>query len=459
MTSRRPSVPAVLDLVGVGIGPANLALAALADPVGGLRAAFFERSPSFSWHPGLLLEDAVLQVPWLADLVTLVDPTSRWSFLAHLRHRGRLLPFYLSERAHVSRRQYDAYCRWVAESLPTCHFGAEVVGAKLVGGARDGAAVEVAIARAGQGSTERLLARYLVVAIGTEAIVPPSLRGIVESPDVLALHAGDYLRHRDALVAAGHVTVIGGGQSGAEVVLDLLRRRPVGAERLTWLTRSPAFAPMEYSALGLEHFTPDHTRYFCELDQGDRDHLLTGQWQLYKGISARTMAALRDELDRRSLGWAWPDVGLHPGVEVRAARTTVAGQIAIDLHHRYQRRSTTSTTDALVAATGYRERSLAKTLGGLGDRLATDAAGRPCITVDRRLVDDRGDRLPVFVQNAERHTHGVGAPDLGLVAWRAAEILHQVCGRELHPLPDRAAYTTFGLPAGPLAGDSAGASQ
>ncbi len=30
--------------------------------------------------------------------------------------------------------------------------------------------------------------------------------------------------------------------------------------RLDWLTRSEGFFPMEYSKLGLQHFTPEYTR-------------------------------------------------------------------------------------------------------------------------------------------------------------------------------------------------------
>ncbi|HVM02743.1 MAG TPA: SidA/IucD/PvdA family monooxygenase, partial [Acidimicrobiales bacterium] len=107
MTPGRP-----YDVVGVGIGPFNLSLAALADGVPGLRTLFLERRPRFSWHPGLLLDGAALQVSFLADLVSLVDPTSRWSFLAYLRAHDRLLPFYLRERWRPSRREYDDYCRW-----------------------------------------------------------------------------------------------------------------------------------------------------------------------------------------------------------------------------------------------------------------------------------------------------------------------------------------------------------
>lgn len=51
----------------------------------------------------------------------------------------------------------------------------------------------------------------------------------------------------------------------------------------------------------------------------------------------------------------------------------------------------------------------------------------------------------VYVQNAERHTHGVGAPDLGLAAWRSATILNSLTGAEPYPLPRRTAFTSFGL--------------
>jgi lysine N6-hydroxylase len=51
----------------------------------------------------------------------------------------------------------------------------------------------------------------------------------------------------------------------------------------------------------------------------------------------------------------------------------------------------------------------------------------------------------VYVQNAERHTHGVGSPDLGLAAWRSATILNSLTGKEPYPMPRRTAFTTFGL--------------
>ena len=67
-----------VDCIGIGIGPSNLSTAALLDPVPGFRCEFFDRKPEFQWHSGLLFDDATLQVSVIKDLVTLVDPTSRF---------------------------------------------------------------------------------------------------------------------------------------------------------------------------------------------------------------------------------------------------------------------------------------------------------------------------------------------------------------------------------------------
>ncbi|KJY46880.1 lysine 6-monooxygenase, partial [Streptomyces sp. NRRL S-444] len=94
------------DLVGIGIGPFNLSLAALAHGLphqgaGELATAFYDQCHDFRWHPGLLIDGTTLQVPFLADLVTLADPTSPWTFLNYLRHKERLFPFYFAEQFHI----------------------------------------------------------------------------------------------------------------------------------------------------------------------------------------------------------------------------------------------------------------------------------------------------------------------------------------------------------------------
>jgi lysine N6-hydroxylase len=434
-----PDQQAPLDLLGVGVGPFNLSLAALASGVPGLRAAFLDRLPEFRWHPGLMIEGATVQVPFLADLVSLVQPAHPLSFLSYLADVERLFPFYFAERLHVDRAEYDDYLRWASKRLPSCRFDTEV--SRIDFSADRGAFVVDAIS---SGTPIRLSATNIVLGIGTTPSVPAALRPLVADPDSLVLHSADYLDHRDALACAEEVVVIGSGQSGAEVFLDLLRRRPVGRERLRWFARTSALAPMEYSKLGLEHFTPDYTRFFHGLPEPVRARLVDAQWQLYKGISAETMAEIHDELYRRSVHCGWPDVSIMPGVEVRAARQ-VGKRYELDLGHVQDQGRGTVSVDGIVLATGYTERALDQLLGPLNDLSIKDTEGRLVVDADYRVRLDPAITGALFVQNAEMHTHGVGAPDLGLGAWRAATILNSISAREVFRLPRRTAFTSFGL--------------
>ncbi|HET8661472.1 MAG TPA: SidA/IucD/PvdA family monooxygenase [Micromonosporaceae bacterium] len=84
------------DVVGAGLGPFNLSLAALVEPLPEIRARFFEAEASFRWHCGIMVPGAQLQVSFLKDLVTLVDPTSSFSFLNYLASEGRLYRFLVA---------------------------------------------------------------------------------------------------------------------------------------------------------------------------------------------------------------------------------------------------------------------------------------------------------------------------------------------------------------------------
>ena len=54
-------------------------------------------------------------------------------------------------------------------------------------------------------------------------------------------------------------------------------------------------------------------------------------------------------------------------------------------------------------------------------------------------------RLHLFVQNGELHTHGVGAPDLGLGAHRNAVIVNALVGREVYAVRERNVFQSFGV--------------
>lgn len=46
----------IFDVVGVGIGPYNLGLAAMIAESTEIKAAFFDENDVFLWHPGMLID-------------------------------------------------------------------------------------------------------------------------------------------------------------------------------------------------------------------------------------------------------------------------------------------------------------------------------------------------------------------------------------------------------------------
>src|SRR5262245_42938356 len=101
-----------LDVAGIGVGPFNLSLAALLSPVSDLRWRFFERRPAFEWQAGMMLPDTQMQTSFLKDLVTPVDPTNPFSFLAYLVEKGRFYRFINAEFTRVRRVEFADYMRW-----------------------------------------------------------------------------------------------------------------------------------------------------------------------------------------------------------------------------------------------------------------------------------------------------------------------------------------------------------
>ena len=97
------------DLIGIGFGPSNIALAIALDEqrqAGQAKdALFIERQPCFAWHPHMLLDNAHMQISFLKDLVTPRNPGSRFSFLNYLHSKGRLQDFINLQTFFPSRHE------------------------------------------------------------------------------------------------------------------------------------------------------------------------------------------------------------------------------------------------------------------------------------------------------------------------------------------------------------------
>ncbi|MER0479054.1 lysine N(6)-hydroxylase/L-ornithine N(5)-oxygenase family protein [Streptomyces sp. Edi2] len=426
------------DFIAIGLGPFNLGLACLTEPIDGLDGLFLDDKPSFDWHPGMMLDSSHLQVPFLADLVTLADPTSSFSFLNYLKESGRLYPFYIRESFYPLRAEFNDYCRWAAGKLDNVRFAHRVARVEYDQGA-ELYVVHTDHLPTGERTTHR--ARKLVLGTGTPPYLPDACQGL--GGDLL--HNAGYLDAKPALQAKESITLIGSGQSAAEIYYDLLQDIDSHGYHLTWATRSPRFFPLEYTKLTLEMTSPEYVDYFHALPPDTRDHLNATQKHLYKGIDSALINDIFDLLYQKNL--AGPvqtrlltNTALHQAVYDEASGTYTLG-----LRQEEQGADFTLDTQGLILATGYRYR-VPDFLAPVHDRIAWDDAGRYDVARNYS-IDTTGHGI--YVQNAELHTHGFVTPDLGMAAYRNACIIRELLGREYYPVEKAIAFQEFAAPAGP----------
>ena len=110
-----------------------------------------------------------------------------------------------------------------------------------------GAVYEVDAVDPRDGSTTTRRARRLVLGVGSSPYRPPEAAGL----EGAVWHSSDFLHVRDRLREAPDVTVVGSGQSAAEVVRDLLSAPGSERQRLRWVTRSARFFPTMVSGEGV----------------------------------------------------------------------------------------------------------------------------------------------------------------------------------------------------------------
>ncbi|MFG3715739.1 lysine N(6)-hydroxylase/L-ornithine N(5)-oxygenase family protein [Micromonospora sp. NPDC049460] len=425
------------DFIAVGLGPYNLGLACLTEPIEDLDGLFLEARDTFSWHPGMLLESTRLQTPFIADLVTLADPTSPYSFLAYLKESGRLYPFYIRESFFPLRSEYDGYCRWAAGKLRGVRFGQRVTSVEF-DPADEHYVVRATVTATGERVTHR--ARHLVLGTGTPPHVPDACRGLGGD----AIHNSQYLEHRAALRAKRSITVVGSGQSAAEIYHDLLGDIDSCGYQLNWVTRSPRFFPLEYTKLTLEMTSPDYVDYFHALPEATRYRLESAQKGLFKGINADLVNDIYDLLYAKSIGGPVRTRLLTNTALTTAAYDEPSGTYTLGLRNVEQDRDFTLDTEGLVLATGYHYR-VPEFLEPVRDRIRWDGHGR--FDVARNYSIDHTGR-GIFLQNAGTHTHSITSPDLGMGPYRNSWIIRELLGREHYPVEKSITFQEFGVPAG-----------
>ena len=410
-----------LDLLGIGFGPANIALAIVLDEhslLAGTR--FLERESQVGWHPGMMLAGTSVQNSFLKDLVTLRNPRSQFSFLAYLKAKGRLHQFINLAQARTSRWEFNDYLRWVAD-----HF-AELVrydweAIELVPNfAADGVARTMSVTAVNKSGEQcSYVTRNVVFGMGGRPRMLPDI--VTPSPKVV--HSSQFLRRFPEIAldqpTPTAVAVVGGGQSGAELTQHLARELPQSA--IHWIVSEAAPRPADDTPYINDIFMESEVdRHFDAQRSGDADYHATFHNSNYGVVDADLLHSLY-RLQYQEAITGRNRLQIHTRSRLLAAFEknqrlflTISGPV------------TELQTDLLVLATGYHRDLPAEMTGGLSSLLERDAEGR--------LVIERGYRVSarpelaagIYAQGMAEHSHGLGDTLLPVMPFRAERISQQV---------------------------------
>ncbi len=434
----RPNVPTLedgtFDLIGVGAGPSNLALAIAveeraAEPAG-VRARFLERSARFGWHRDMLLDDTTMQVSFLKDLVTLRNPTSDFSFLSFLHARARLVDFINHKTLFPLREEFHDYLSWVAARVADqIRYDHEVLAVRPVRSGRGGpdgrgAITELEVlARRGDATAVSARTRNLVLGTG---LVPRLPDGVTASNRIW--HNAHMLTRLQDLdpVAPGRFVVVGAGQSAAEVTAYLHDRYP-DTEVCAVFSRF-GYSPADDSPFANRVFDPEAVEEFYAAPADVKRMILD-----YHGNTNYSVVDLELIQDLYHRAYREKVLGRHRlhCFNVSRVADVVEGPdgLSVDIVSMTTGQKTQLTADAIVFCTGYDPVDPAALLGNLVGHCRRDLDGRYRVQRDYRLETSPELQVGIYLQGGTEHSHGLTSSLLSNIAIRAGEILDSVSRR------------------------------
>ncbi|MEO3813481.1 SidA/IucD/PvdA family monooxygenase [Sphaerisporangium sp. B11E5] len=434
----------IYDILGVGFGPSNLALAIAieehnADAPAGerLTAVFLERQPAFGWHRGMLIDDATMQVSFLKDLVTMRNPASDYSFLCYLRERGRLVDFLNQKTLFPLRAEFHDYFEWAAARVRhLARYSAEVVAVEPVTDEHGETRWFDVVSRDPEapGRTTVRRARNICVAVGLEPHLPP---GTVLTDRVW--HNSELVPRVAGLSASGakvrRALVLGAGQSAAEAV-DYLHRTFTDAEVCAVFAKY-GYTPADDSPFANRIFDPEAVDlYFASPPEVKRSLYDYHRGTNYSVVDMDLIEALYATTYREKV---------HGRERLRMLNvsrirdvSSVGDHLEVTVEFLPTGERTVLTADLLVHATGYRPQDIGTLLGETAKLCLRDEEDAVRVGRDHRVALPPEVSAGLYLQGGTEHTHGLTSTLLSTTAVRAGEIrdsllTHRRLTRQSHP--------------------------
>ncbi|WP_086661503.1 lysine N(6)-hydroxylase/L-ornithine N(5)-oxygenase family protein [Lentzea kentuckyensis] len=416
------------DVLGVGFGPANLALAvAFAEDLPEVTTCFLEAQRDPVWQGGMMLDRVNIQNHPSRDLVTLRNPRSRYSFLNYLFEQGRLVEHLNLPVEFPLRKEYAGYVRWVTTQFEhVARFGTRVTGIAV--DTFGGEPVYVVTTDGG----DRELARVLVVGTGRTPHVPEPFAAAGLSARVF--HLTEYLHRVRELPEPRRVAVVGGSQSAVEIVLDLAHRFP--RTQVVNYVRTNSLRLKDNSPFSEEGYFPEFTDYYFTASRAGKrvldDYMRLTNYSSSDDDVLKELYLLiyeqRLDHDQR--------VFVQGNRQVRAASVR-EDSVLLEVEEVHTGVLESDEVDAVVLATGFRDlgpepgqEPYPALLAGVIDRFRFDDDGYLAVNADYSVTPAGPATPPLFLNGLCESTHGIGdAGSFSLLSLRAMSIRDSVYKR------------------------------
>lgn len=420
---------AIVDLIGVGFGPANIALAVALDELWPTaQVKFLEKADGPCWQPAMLLSGADIQNNPIRDLVTPRNPRSRYTFINYLHENGKLYKALNLPGHYPLRKEYAKYIQWVASEVSVnVEYSREVtrIGLAETSDGRNVVAVDTL-----DGQVH--YARSVVIAPGRTPHIPPVF-ATLNCPQVF--HTSTYLYGIDDLDSdyTGTVAVVGASQSSAEVALDLHARLPNA--KIVNVMAGYGYRLKDTSPFSEEVYFPEFVTYYYNASQAGKDRLRAQLRPTNYSSADRDVIDMlyslmyEDELDGRIR------LTMRRNRVINRA-TASDNKIVLEMTEQITGQQDLLIADLVILATGYqdlgmhqRHEKLPPLLADLADILRVDTNTGLSVGFDYRVdVEPIAQSVPpIYINGLCESTHGLGdAGSFSLLALRSQTIVQSL---------------------------------
>ncbi len=413
----------VADYIGIGFGPANLALAiTISEEWNGAKGIFFDSKLDFAWHNDMLIGDVSLQVPFLKDLATLRNPCSSFSFLNYLREQDRLEHFVNLRCFYPTRIEYQDYLRWAASKFSEIvEYGKKVVKITPVQNSENEKILQVVTLDLRTNEEETYLTRNIILAPGGS----PTFPNTVQNDSARIIHSSRYLSGISAAFSDRSLpykfAIVGSGQSSGEITENLLATYPNAKVEL--IIRDFALRPIDDSPFVNEIFLSKSRELFYEGQDSFRQDLLDKVYNT-------NYAVVDIDVLKRLYNFSYQErvnntnrLNIRSFTQLESARE-VEGRVHTVLKNLKDDKSEIEAYDGLILGMGYRRELQHSMIEDLIPYLQfePERSSVPMISKDYRLVTTSELNAGIFVQGLSENKHGISDTLLSLLSIRSKEI-------------------------------------